>query len=127
MSLDNLDEIELGLTAMASQQVVPVSLLHPEARVDLDVIANMAIVTFRGSLVTSDSSTQTSTFTYVERWKPWWMPKFVWDRIPARDCTQILETKYASTHPFADLPGLQEKLGPVALKTIKSSWVDHSK
>lgn len=127
MTSDNLDEVALALTTMAYQQMVPVRLLHPEARVDLDVIGNMAIMTFRGQLVTSDSSTQRSTFEYVERWKPWWLPKFLWNRIPSRKCTEILETKYASTHPYAEIPALEEKLGPVALKVNKNTWVEHSK
>lgn len=126
VQFDDFDGVTLQLTEMASQQIVPVRLLHPDARVDLDVMANMAIITFRGQLVTSDKATQRSTFEYVERWKPWWLPKFLWSRIPSRKNTEILETRYAATHPFADIPGLDERLGPIALKTLKQRWVEHS-
>jgi hypothetical protein len=124
VTLDNFDEIELRLTQMAYTQMVPVNLLHPEARIDLDVIGNRAIILFRGDLVTSDSRVQRSTFDYTEHLKPWWIPGFIWRRIPTRKATCILETKYASTHPYADIPEFKERLGPVAIKTIKNSWVD---
>lgn len=127
MISDNIDEIELRLTAMAYRQMVPVSLLHPEARVELDVIGNRAIMLFKGDLVTSESETQRSTFEYTEHLKPWWIPGFLWRRIPTRKATCILETKYASTHPYADIPAFQERLGPIAVKTLKSTWVEHSK
>lgn len=121
------DMIQLDLTQMATAVMVPVALLNPEARVDFDHMMNSALISFRGSLVSSESSTQRATFGYTEHLKPWWIPGFVWKRVPSRNCSQILEVKFSATHPYADIPQLQDRLGPTAVKARRSLWVEHPK
>lgn len=111
-----LGPVELELTEIASTIGLPGGVVRKELTFDTDYMRNVVLGLLRASVLTSKSEVVEKSFDFVEHYKPRWMPKFIWNRIPKNTHRCTLSTRYSATHPYADIPELRDGLGRVVLQ-----------
>lgn len=88
---------------------------------DLNFIRNVAIADFRTYAYSSDPRETVDEFTYEVIHKPWWIPKFAWNRLRRETVRRKKVYTAMMLYPDLDLP-MPEQFGQGYYKVRVDEW-----
>jgi hypothetical protein len=106
-----LELMEIGKQEMMSE----VELLRPEWHVAVDYMGRHIVAALTAYVLMEEGGEPVVKRTYYwQKLKPWWLPKFLWRRVPEQQEVAVAVAQPLFTYPKANVK--VPELGPVVLK-----------
>lgn len=114
--------LELAFQQFYSQARMPAGLRRVEFESYANMMADEIIMQMRAMMLAEDGGPETTdTVAWLSPLRPWWIPKFLWRRIPTKHVRYTLtcQPKYLYPHATVRVPELGQ---PVRFAYMSPPW-----
>jgi hypothetical protein len=109
------EEVRLELMKVGQRLSMPIGFQREEWQVMVDHMAHQFVASLTGYLLVEEGGKPIERKThYWQKIKPWWLPKFLWRRIPEQHEVAVAVARPMWTYPQASIR--VPNLGPVVMK-----------